>query len=415
MDGFLVAAVDFGSEKLSVSLGREENGQFNIIDTSCGISRGIKKGIIRDKVKCTEDLKKVINDLEMVTKNDIVDIYAGISARDLRYVDVRSLIKINYNEITAKDIIEAMEKGKEKIALSDEEDIVDIHINYYILDGEIIYENPIGRIGNNLELSLTVIIGLSDELNLYKEVILDAGYRFNGFLVNIIAGKQVFVQGKSASGVKALVDIGAGTSDLAIYEDGILKYIYSIPIGGNNITRDLSICGEISLSEAERIKRIHSNNYVTLYKDVMIDDEINIDSVTLSKTLLYEVTRARIEEILKYVNLELKNSSFFDGICSIIIYGDGISYFEDIQEIVKHTIEKRTNIITKDKLGIENSENITSLALVKEVYDRIKLINDDSLNYKEEIDLEEEIENYELEKEQRGIIKRLKSFLEDIF
>ena len=415
MDGFLVAAVDFGSEKLSVSLGKEEDSNFNIIDSLSGTSRGIEKGFIKDKVKCIEDLKMVMKDLSGVAKNETIDVYAGISARGLRSVEILTSVNSKYGLIRSEDIKRAIERGKRNVVLDKEEDIVDIVINNYILDGKVVCENPIGSAGSTLSLNITVIVGPMDELCLFKEVVTEAGYRFAGFLVNIIAGKQVFVQGKSAVGIRALVDIGGGTSDLAVYEDGTLKYIYSIPVGGNNITKDLSICGEFSISEAEEFKKAYSNKYFTLNNDIMRDDEIDFNSIKVSKTLFYEVTSARIEEILRYVNLDLKNTSFFDGICSIIIYGDGISYYEYIDDMIRDSIEKRTKIITKEKLGIEDSENITSLALVKEVYDRFKLINDNLLNNNEEIKIKEDNENEQIKKEQRGIIKKFKSFLEDIF
>ena len=416
MDGFLVAAVDFGSERLSVSFGREETRQFNIVDTSSGVSRGIEKGFVRDRVKCIEDLRRVIEDLEEVANNDEIDVYAGISARGLRSVEISTSINSKDGKIRNEDIKRAIDRGKRNVVLDRDEEIVDVLINYYILDGKVIDESPVNSIGSTLSLNITVIVGPVEELNLFRDVISEAGYKFGGFLVNIIVAKQVFIQGKSAIGLRALVDIGGGTSDLAIYENGILKYIYSIPVGGNNITKDLSICGEISLSEAEEFKKLYSNNYVTLNNDLVTDDEIESDDGKLSKTLFYEVASARIEEIFKYVNLELKNTSFFDGICSIIIYGDGISYYEDVNDIVRNAIEKTVSVITKEKLGIEDSESISSLALTKEVYDRFKLINDDSLNYEEEIKLKEEYrENKEVEKEQRGLIKRLKSFLEGIF
>jgi cell division protein FtsA len=187
-------------------------------------------------------------------------------------------------------------------------------------------------------------------------------------------------------------------------------------VGGNNVTKDLAICGKFSVGEAENIKLICSSNYENIYKDESIEDIVDIGTSKVSKTLFYEVTKARLEELLKIVNDGLKNTSYYRGICSIIIYGDGISYYQNIFDLVK----KNTKIITKDYLGMKNSFNVTSLAIVKDVFDNLKLLSENSTEIEEKIEVEyllnEMKDEKSFEKTKGGIlISKLKSFLKDIF
>lgn len=424
MKDFLVASVDFGSKKMAASVGHNIDGELEILGSKSISSSGIEKGYVSDESKCSEALQKLLNDLKLVTKKDIREIYAGISSRGIRITEISSSVNLRNGKVSSKDILRAIERGKRNTILSEDESVVDIIINFYTLDGKVTYENVLGWMGSTLTLNLTVFIGNSNELDKYKSVIEGAGYVLKGFVVNPIVGKEIFLNEKKSVGVTTLIDIGAGVSDIVIFRNGILKYINSIPLGGNNVTKDISICGKFSIQEAEKIKKICSGNYEQLYKDKLAEEYIDVGSSRISKSLLYEVTTARLEEMLKIINEELKKTSYYEGICSIIIYGDGISYYENIYDIIKSQIKNKVKVVTKEDLGMHNPENITALAIVKEVYDRLELVYDDSMEV-EEIEIvneplnSEKVNEKELgkkEKEERhGILRKLKSFLEDIF
>jgi len=168
--------------------------------------------------------------------------------------------------------------------------------------------------------------------------------------------------------------------------------------------------------EADNIKIIYSENYESLYRDQSLDDDIEVGTIKVSKELFYEVTNARIEEILTHINMELKKTGHYDRICSIILYGDGLSYFENINKFVRTIIERKTKIVTKMDLGLKNSENITSLALAKEVYDRFNLLEDnDKTKIVEEVQTNETEFLLDENEGRSPILERIKTFLGKIF
>ncbi len=419
MHELLISAVDFGSHKISASIGIENEDDIDILGTISIPSIGMNKGYIKEEESVKESFIEVIRSLEQRSNKGISGVYCGISSRGLRISEANVSINLSEGKVRGIDIKKAMESNLE-YSLLDGEEIVDTIINYYTLDGKILYENLLGYRGKRLAINLTLVIGPKDELDKFKNIITESGYEFKGFIVNSIAAKNIFLQNKRLMGVKVIVDVGADTTDIAIFRNGILQYIKSIKIAGNNITKDISICGKLSIEESENIKKILASKYETMYNDSEIKDELQIGATKISKELFYEVTRARIEEIIKYVNNEIKNTSFCEGMCSIIIYGDGITYYENIAKIAKDQIDKNITIADNKYLQMKNTANISSLAIVKEVFERSKITARDPLKDEFEISIKEknniEYDIYENEEEEeKGFFAKIKGFIREIF
>lgn len=413
----IITSIDFGSKKLSAAMATSnKEGEMDILGVKSCKSMGIEKGLVTDIEKCRISVLSLLNDLQESTKKEISNISIGISARKTSIKEIRTFCKIKNERVTKLDIINGIKKAKENIMLKENECIVDIMLNFYILDGKVLHKDIINLAGNELELNLTILIGDKDEIQKYYDIFKDTKYTIKYITLNIFSGKQIFLNGTNSMGDVVLVDVGAGKTDICLFNNGIPKNLISIPIGGNNISNDLAICGKFSFMEADNIKIIYSGNYESLYKDESLDDDIEVGTTKVSKELFYEVTNARIEEILTHINTELKKTGHYDRICSIILYGDGLSYFENINMFAKSIIKRKTKIVSKIDLGIKNSENITSLALAKEVYDRLNLLeNNDKTQIIEEIQTNKKEVLLDENEEGSPILKKIKTFLDKIF
>ena len=298
MQDVLITVVDFGSKKLSASLGKGTGTEVEIVASQNVPSKGgIKKGIVEDIDICKESLGEVLKKLEWLSGEKIEEIYVGISSKNLRVTESDGEIYLEKGEVREIDKKDVIEDAKKKVSLADGEEIVDVLVNFYTLDGRIIDKDINGLEGRDLRVNITFILGYKKELNKYKEIVKEANYKLKGFVVNIVSGKNVFLYEDKSMGMHALVDVGAEITDIAIFNNGILKYISSVPLGGENITKDLSICGKYSLVEAENLKNIYSKNYESMYNDKTTDDVIEVGSTKVSKELFYGVTQARLEEI----------------------------------------------------------------------------------------------------------------------
>lgn len=424
MQDKLVSTVDVGSVKISASLGKAlENEEFDVLSVVSVPSKGVKKGFIVDKEKCKESFKEVLEKLKNKSNEEFQDVYIGINSRGLRITETNIKVPISNNGIVrGKDIKKALTKSKYNISLLDGEAVVDNIINYYTVDDKIVYDKIVGMAGQTLGVNVSVIVGPEKELQIFKEVATECGYNFKGFVVNNIAGRSIFIQGKKTMGVKVLIDAGAGTTDISIFRNGVLKYISSLNLGGNNLTNDLAICGEIPSTEAENIKCILSSNYETLYNDETVDDTMEIGSAKISKKLFHEVINARLDEIFKYISTDIKNTSFCDGMCSIILYGNGLINYENVNKIIDEKVGIKTTIADSKYLGMKDTSNITSLGMLKEVFDRLFLFNSeikniskesylDNLNSEKEVN--DNIEKVVDEKKKSGIMSKIKKIIRD--
>ena len=416
----IITSVDFGSRKLSATIAVKGKEELEILCAKSCKSIGIEKGLLTNISRCKEAVINLLKDLEEKTKIDVKSLAIGISSSKVRITETTIPVVLKEEKVTSQDIKKALEKGKETSTICGDESIIDVLINFYILDGKVMHKDILNWKGKNLQLNLTLVIAKTKEIEKYYEIFKETKYNIEFIKLNILSGKQIFLNEKNSIGDIALADIGAGIVDIVLFNNGIPKNIDHVQIGGNNITNDLAICGEFSFVEAENIKKIYSSNYKALYNDDSISDEIEVGTIKVSRKLFYEVANARIEEILNHINIKLKNTGHYDRICSIILYGDGVSYFEDINEIVHKIFKVRTKVIKRTDLGIKNSENITSMAIAKEVYDRLNLLEDKDIvltnkgNENKKID---EIENlYDNDNENKNqILKKVKGFFDKLF
>lgn len=414
----IITSVDFGSRKLSATIAVKGKEELEILCVKSCKSIGIEKGLLTDISKCKDAVINLLKELEEKTKRDIKSLAIGISSNKVRITETTISMDLKEEKVKSEYIKKALKKARETITVSSDESIVDMLINFYILDGKVIHKDIINWKGKKLELNLTVVIAKTKEIEKYYEVFKETKYNIEFIKLNVLSGKQIFLNEKNSMDYVALADIGAGIVDIVLFDNGIPKNIDCVPIGGNNITNDLAICGEFSFLEADNMKKIYSSNYKTLYNDNSILDKVEVGTIKVSKKLFYEVTNARIEEVLSHINIKLKNTGHYDRICSIILYGDGVAYFEDINETVHNIFKGRTKVIKKEDLGIKNSENITSMAIAKEIYDRLNLLenknmvlNDKGNEDKQTVD-EENLYNNE---DENNILKKIKVFFDKLF
>ena len=277
----IITAIDIGSKKLSATIAvKNKSNELEILHTKSCKSSGIEKGIITDVAKCRETIEKLLEELQDKTKVNISNVSVGISSRKIRITEMSVKVNLNDGRVTRESLIEGLNIAKEDFLLSDDEIIVDEIINFYIIDNQVIYKDILNWKADSFEMNLTLVIGNKNEIEKYYEIFRGTKYVLDSIKSNIITGRQIFLSENKYDGETALIDIGAGEIDIAIFDDNaVSRCMSSIPVGGNNISNDLAICGEFSFLEADNIKKIYSSNYKTLYKDNSVPNEIEASAV----------------------------------------------------------------------------------------------------------------------------------------
>lgn len=381
MKNLIITSVDIGSSNISCTVAEvKEDNILEIINSISEPSEGIKLGVVKDFHKFNNCLEKVLLNVKKVFLKNIEELYVGLNNSGMRVTEAEYLIKfkkqIVVNEIHIKKIIE---ETKSKSALLEEEEIIDTIVNFFVVDKKSVYSNIIGWRATVIGVNVTQVIGKKKYMNGIRDVFKSLGYKIKGFKINCISVRSMILTNENKLGERILGEVGGENINIAVFTNGIVKDIFNLQLGGENITKDIATCCNYPRSEAERIKKILSSNYKTIYNDNDRDKKIKIGSCNVDKELFYLVVNARIKEILNFIKISLKNTGYFYDVSSIILFGAGMNSFEDINEHTRAIMGKKTNYLTKKLIGMQNSSLFNSLAIVKEVHNELKLVYGDNV------------------------------------
>lgn len=406
-----IVGLDIGSENICATMSTEnENKEFEVLNFVCKITEGVKKGKIIDPALVMNNVKLCLQELENVTGNNIEGIYLGIGSENCRIVSSKGYVYLEDDlSISERHIQNAYLNGK-NITVNEDEYIVDGIVNFFYIEEQGFIKNPLGLKANKLEIDLDLVISKKNIISSLKSVVLGAGYEVKGMTLSIDSLKNIFLSDSTLLNNVALINVGAEKTEIALYKCNQLKEIGFIPLGGKNISKDLSICLSIDEQLGERLKLECSNEYIS-----MVDESIiNLGNKEVDSKFIYEIMDARLTEIIEYIHREIQNSGFYDEIDLLFIAGDGISYFENIHDKVKKDTDKKVKVFTKSNLNLNNSSIITSISIVKEVYDRLKLIRNEKVLLDTRI-IEDEIEETNNKKIKKRGLARVKAFFDEIF
>ena len=255
-----LVGIDIGSKKISTVIGQVKSNEgvdeLEIIGYGKSDSYGIRKGVIVDMNATVEDIQKSVREAELTAGVEIESAYVNISGSHIQSINAKGSINITgkNREITKDDVDRAVTHGS-SIMLPNDKDILHVLPQEFIIDSQDDIKNPIGMIGANLDVYILIITAsrsaTKNMLICLKKTKIDV---IKMVLSHIASGEAVLTADEKELGV-ALIDIGGGTTDVAVFEKGALTYSTTIGVGGYNFTNDLAIGTRTPIDKAEKIKR----------------------------------------------------------------------------------------------------------------------------------------------------------------
>ncbi|MDO4534793.1 MAG: cell division FtsA domain-containing protein [Clostridium perfringens] len=416
-----IVGLDIGSRNIcaTMSIESQENG-FEVLDFICKESFGVKEGKIIDFNLIVNAVKECLRELEKKTERNIKGIYLGFNCINCKIIPSKGYTYVGENSYVNETNVQNAYRDGKNIVLKNNDCIADSIINCFYTTNEECVKNPLGVMSDKLEIDLDLILSNSEYIYSLREVILEAGYEVFGTILSINALKNIFLGQETAGKKVGIIDIGAEKTEIALYNNNQLVGTGEIPFGGEAITKDLSICLEISENTAEQLKKECAKDYIYMAKESIID----LGTREVDARFVHDVIEARLDEILEHIYEEISNNQFYNDIDFFIITGDGIVYFEEIDTKIQGILGKKVTLFKKDDFYLNNSSIITSIGIVKEVYDRLKLICDEkvfsSINTSNNVDtnintsVDDENKDDNKKNKKRGL-SRFKAFLDDIF
>ncbi len=346
----VIVGLDVGTTKICVIVARpKDNNNIDIIGIGKAPSEGLHRGIVVNPSKTIDSIKAALADAELNSGVKIKSASVGIAGHHIRCIQSSSIIGINNPDrvITEEDMQRLLDQAKQ-IRMSSDSRIIDVIPQEYIIDGKDgIYENPVGMFGVRLEAKVNIITGLVSSIDDLTKCVMSCDIDLDDIVLEPIASSySVLDETEKKVGV-AMLDIGGGTTDIAVFKKGVLKYTAGIGIAGSLVTNDIVEALGISDKEAERIKREYG--YATL-SEILSDDEILVESIKgkvpkkTRKSILARIIQARMQDIFELSAIEIKNSQIHNELHAGVVITGGGSLIKGTKELAEEILGTEVNL-----------------------------------------------------------------------
>lgn len=325
----IISVIDIGTTKIVAIIGKkEENGTFSVLGLGHVESRGVNRGNVLNIIETVKSITKAVEIAEKQANIKITEVYVGIAGQNIDcIVNSDYLNRPKSEEEITQEELDRFIKSQENISLEPGRQILQVLPKHFEIDGETV-QNPVGCIGKRLDAKFHLIIGLTQNINSIKRCIANAGLRLKKIILEPIASSKAVLHPEEMEAGVAMIDIGGGTSDLAIYHKNMLIHTAVIPFGGNVITSDLEKAFGLTNKDAELLKTTFgkaipdsndSEEVVVIESKIQGREKKEIDLKNISN-----IIQARVEEILGFINQQimLSNANQHIGV-GIVLTGGG--------------------------------------------------------------------------------------------
>ena len=325
-----VAAIDVGTTKIVTLLGkRNENKKLEIVGFSRADSCGIRRGEVLNPEEASKVVRKTVFDLQERTGIIFSEVFVGIAGQHIRMLKSRNYInRASYEDSITIDDVRQLIRDANNIALDEGKIIIDILPQSFIVDNETDIFNPVGMLGKRLEANFNIVVGNLDSVKRIRKCVTQAGLTFKEVFLEPLASSDAVLFDEEREAGVALVDIGGGTTDVAVFHDNVLRHSAVIPFGGYVVTRDIKDACGLSESVAEEVKLqfgVALSDAAEENKVIVIPSKIpGREPKEISMRNLASIIQARMEEIIDGIMFQIENSGCADKLgCGIVITGGG--------------------------------------------------------------------------------------------
>ena len=371
--GDIIVGVDIGTTKVATVVGEVNNfGQIEIISNTSYKCNGLKKGKIINEDEISLSLAKTIKDAEDETNLKINSAYVTIPGKYTTIVQnsVTKEVKDKYSGISVRDVQSAMMQVKD-IEVPDGKSLIDIVPDKITLENGTVVADPVGNLSSSFTISAQVILAEKEYVRQLNTIFKRAGLEIDGIVPITLAERNLILDNNEMHDNIMLLDIGAGNTDIGVFEGSSFIYTNSIPLGGDNITNDIALVLNITEEEADKLKRQYGlalKSYIDSDKDndiILSTCKNESKSKIIKSSELIEIIEARIEEIFSIINKDITNQGIKSKINNVILTGQGIVNINKSDVAGKINLNIPVKISTGRAISTVKPAYRTSYALVR--------------------------------------------------
>lgn len=347
------------------------DGQLHVIGVGNVKSNGVRKGAIVDIDATVQSIRKAIDQAERMTGYQINEVVLGVPANQTMLQLVKGVVAVNSEnrEITDDDLDRVVESAQ-VMSIPPERELVNIIPRQFIVDNLDEIKDPRGMIGIRLEMDATMITTSKTLLHNVLRCVERAGLSIREiYLQPLAAGYFALTEDEKNQGT-AFIDLGGGSTTITVFEEGLLTHTGVIPVGGDHITKDISIVLKTPTEQAEQIKHQFGHAF---YDDASDDELFEVPVVGTDSTDQYsqrfisEIIGARLEELFELVIDELARLGVRDLPGGVVLTG-GVAKLEGIAQLARQILQTRVRIYTPDYIGVREPSFTTAVGLIRYAY-----------------------------------------------
>ncbi len=342
----IVVGLDIGTTKICAVVGEVSGGEINIIGIGTHPSIGLRKGVVVNIESTVSSIKKAVEEAELMAGCEISSVYAGIAGGHITGFNSRGIVAIKGSEVTQHDV-ERVIGAARAVAIPMDREVIHVLPQEFIVDDQAGIQNPAGMAGVRLEAKIHIVTGaVTSAHNIIKCANRSGLDVCDIVLESLASGEAVLTDEEKELGA-ALIDLGGGTTDLAIFSEKNIKHTFVLALGGNNLTNDVAVGLRAPLAEAEKIKQKYGT---CIIGNISSEETIEVPGMggrksrKLPRQILGEILEPRVEEIFTLINREIYKAGMENVITSGAVVTGGSALLDGTAEIAESIFNLPTRL-----------------------------------------------------------------------
>lgn len=337
----IVVGLDIGTTKICAIVGEKTDTGINIVGIGSSVSTGLRKGVVINIDSTVESIRKAVEEAELMAGYEISSVYCGIAGGHIKGFNSHGIVAVKDKEVKDSDIRRVIDAAK-AVAIPLDREVIHIIPQEYIIDDQDGVREPLGMSGVRLEAKVHIVTGaVSSAQNIIKSAN-RTGLNVSDIVLQQIASAEAVLEPDEKELGVALIDIGGGTTDIAIFSGGSIVHTAVLSLGGNHITNDIAVGLRTPTPDAEKLKIKYGCAMTSMVqKDEMIEVQTvgGRKSRTFSKKAIAEIIEPRVEEIFNLVQREIVKSGYENLLASGIVITGGCTLLNGMQELAEMTFD----------------------------------------------------------------------------
>lgn len=342
----IIVGLDIGTTKMCAVVGEISGNEINIIGIGTHPSIGLRKGVVVNIESTVDSIKKAVEEAELMAGCEISAVYAGIAGGHITGFNSHGIVAIKGSEITQNDVERVIDAAR-AVAIPMDREVIHVLPQEFIVDEQAGIQNPVGMAGVRLEAKIHIVTGAVTSAHNIVKCANRSGLDVCDIVLESLASGEAVLTDEEKELGTALLDLGGGTSDLAIFSGKNIKHTFVLALGGNNLTNDIAIGLRTPLAEAEKIKKKYGT---ALTRNISGEETIEVPGMggrkprKLPRQILGEILEPRMEEIYALVRREIYRAGMEDLITSGMVLTGGTALLENAVEVAESIFNVPTRL-----------------------------------------------------------------------